>query len=182
MNETSENDYIMKSYILKEYPLLSDEQKREITELIRQKVLAKTTKIDDNSKKLINKIEEGSILDANKILNIANDLVGLKDRYEIFEKIIQYKSVDSLENTKINNYLDKLVDLRNKLAHQKLEICNSCKYVLHYNDIEDYEQKHCCSECGDNCVHTENNKVFVEDWDKLKKELVEFGQSMDSLL
>ena len=182
MNETSENDYIMKSYILKEYPLLSDEQKREITELIRQKVLAKTLKIDDNSKKLINKIEEGSTLDANKILNIANDLVGLKDRYEIFEKIIQYKSIDNPENTKIDNYLEKLVDLRNKLAHQKLEICNSCKYVLHYNDIEDYEQKHCCSECSDNCVNTENNKVFVEDWDKLKKELVEFGQSMDSLL
>ncbi len=182
MNETSENDYVMKSYILKEYTTLSDEQKREITELIRQKVLDKTSKIDDNSKKIINKIGEENILDANKILNIANDLVGLKDRYEIFEKILQYKSVDNLESTKIDNYLDKLVALRNKLAHRKLEICNSCKYVLHYNDIEDYEQKHCCSKCDDNCLHTENNKVCVEDWDKLKKELVEFGQSMDSLL
>lgn len=182
MNETSENDYIMKSYILKEYITLSDEQKREITELIRQKVIDKTSKINDNSKKIISKIEEENILDANKILSIANDLVGLKDRYEIFEKILQYKSADNIKGAKINNYLDKLVTLRNKLAHRKLEICNSCKYVLHYNDIEDYEQKHCCSECDDNCVHAENNKVCIEDWDKLKKELVEFGQSMDSLL
>lgn len=182
MNETSENDYIMKSYILNEYATLSDVQKKEITELIKQKVLDKTLKIDESSNKLINKIEEETILDANKILNIANDLVGLKDRYEIFEKILQYKSADKLENARIDNYLDKLVDLRNKLAHRKLEICNSCKYILHYNDIGDYKEKHCCSECGDNCVHTENNKVCVEDWDSLKKELIEFGQSMDSLM
>lgn len=182
MNETSENDYIMQSYILREYPSLSDEQKREITELIRQKVLDKTSKIDDNSKKLINKIGEVSILDANKILNIANDLVGLKDRYEILEKIIQYKFVDNPESTKIDNYLDKLVNLRNKLAHRKLEICNSCKYVLHYNDIDDYVEKHCFNECDGTCIHTKDNKVCIEDWDSLKKELIEFGQTMDNLL
>ena len=72
--------------------------------------------------------------------------------------------------------------MRNKLAHRKLEICNSCQYVLHYNDIDDYEQKHCCNECDDNCVHTEDNKICVEDWNNLKKELIEFGQSMDKLL
>ena len=98
------------------------------------------------------------------------------------EKIIQYKSVSDVDSDKVDNYLNKLVDLRNKLAHRKLEICNSCQYVLHYNDIDDYEQKHCCNECDDNCVHTEDNKICVEDWNNLKKELIEFGQSMDKLL
>lgn len=182
MNETSENDYIMKSYILKEYSTLSDEQKEEITNIIKEKISNKASDIDDISKKLLKRIEDKHFLEAKKILSIANDLIGLKDRYEILEKIIEYKSVSDVESGKIDNYLNKLVDLRNKLAHRKLEICNSCQYVLHYNDIDDYEQKHCCNECDDNCVHTEDNKICVEDWNNLKKELIEFGQSMDKLL
>lgn len=182
MNETSENDYIMKSYILKEYSTLSDEQKEEITNIIKEKISNKASDIDDISKKLLKRIEDKHFLEAKKILSIANDLLGLKDRYEILEKIIEYKSVSDVESGKIDNYLNKLVDLRNKLAHRKLEICNSCQYVLHYNDIDDYEQKHCCNECDDNCVHTEDNKICVEDWNNLKKELIEFGQSMDTLL
>lgn len=182
MNETSENDYIMKSYILKEYSTLLDEQKVEITKLIKGKILSKASNIDNISKKLLKRIEDGHLLEAKKILSIANDLLGLKDRYEILEKIIQYKSVSDVDSDKVDNYLNKLVDLRNKLAHRKLEICNSCQYVLHYNDIDDYEQKHCCNECDDSCVHTEDNKICVEDWDSLKKELIEFGQSMDKLL
>lgn len=182
MNETSENDYIMKSYILKEYSTLLDEQKVEITKLIKEKILSKASNIDDISKKLLKRIEDEHLLEAKKILNIANDLLGLKDKYEILEKIIQYKSVSDVDSDKVDNYLNKLVDLRNKLAHRKLEICNSCQYVLHYNDIDDYEQKHCCNECDDSCVHTEDNKICVEDWDSLKKELIEFGQSMDKLL
>lgn len=182
MNETSENDYIMKSYILKEYSTLSDEQKEEITNIIKEKISNKASDIDDISKKLLKRIEDKHFLEAKKILSIANDLLGLKDRYEILEKIIEYKSVSDVESGKIDNYLNKLVDLRNKLAHRKLEICNSCQYVLHYNDIDDYEQKHCCNECDDNCVHTEDNKICVEDWNNLKKELIEFGQSMDKLL
>lgn len=182
MNETSENDYIMKSYILKEYSTLSDEQKEEITNIIKEKISNKASDIDDISKKLLKRIEDKHFLEAKKILSIANDLLGLKDRYEILEKIIEYKSVSDVECGKIDNYLNKLVDLRNKLAHRKLEICNSCQYVLHYNDIDDYEQKHCCNECDDNCVHTEDNKICVEDWNNLKKELIEFGQSMDKLL
>lgn len=182
MNETSENDYIMKSYILKEYSTLSDEQKEEITNIIKKKISNKASDIDYISKKLLKRIEDKHFLEAKKILSIANDLLGLKDRYEILEKIIEYKSVSDVESGKIDNYLNKLVDLRNKLAHRKLEICNSCQYVLHYNDIDDYEQKHCCNECDDNCVHTEDNKICVEDWNNLKKELIEFGQSMDKLL
>lgn len=182
MNETSENDYIMKSYILKEYSTLSDEQKEEITNIIKEKISNKASDIDDISKKLLKRIEDKHFLEAKKILSIANDLLGLKDRYEILEKIIEYKSVSDVESGKIDNYLNKLVDLRNKLAHRKLEICNSCQYVLHYNDIDDYEQKHCCNECDDNCVHTDDNKICVEDWNNLKKELIEFGQSMDKLL
>lgn len=182
MNETSENDYIMKSYILKEYSTLLDEQKEEITNIIKEKISNKASEIDDISKKLLKRIEDKHFLEAKKILSIANDLLGLKDRYEILEKIIEYKSVSDVESGKIDNYLNKLVELRNKLAHRKLEICNSCQYVLHYNDIDDYEQKHCCNECDDNCVHTEDNKICVEDWNNLKKELIEFGQSMDKLL
>ncbi len=176
MNETSENDYIMKSYILKEFATLSDEQKIEITNLIKQNVIDNYTFIEKSANKIIEKIEKDNILEANKILNIINDLLHLEDRYRIFEKIIKFKSNDIMESGKIDNYLNKLVKLRNKLAHRKLEICNSYKYVLHYNDIDDYERKHCCTECSDNCGHTENNKVCIEDWDKLKKELVEFGQ------
>lgn len=182
MNETSENDYIMKSYILKEYSTLLDEQKVEITKLIKEKILNKASNIDDISKKLLKRIEDERLLEAKRILSIVNDLLGLKDRYEILEKIIQYKSVSDVDSGKIDNYLNKLVDLRNKLAHRKLEICNSCQYVLHYNDINDYEQKHCCSECDDCCVHTGDNKICVEEWNNLKKELIEFGQSMDKLL
>lgn len=182
MNETSENDYVMKSYILKEYSTLSYEQKIEITNQIKQMLLENHDFINKNANKILEKIKKDNILEANKILNIINNLFTLKNKYRIFEKIIQYKSTNDMDSNKINNYLDKLVDLRNKLAHKKLEICNSCKYVLHYNDIVDYEQKHCCNECDNNCVHIKNNKICMEDWDNLKKELIEFGQSMDNLL
>ena len=130
MNETSENDYIMKSYILKEYSTLSDEQKEEITNIIKEKISNKASDIDDISKKLLKRIEDKHFLEAKKILSIANDLLGLKDRYEILEKIIEYKSVSDVESGKIDNYLNKLVDLRNKLAHRKLEIplCCRCRY------------------------------------------------------
>lgn len=182
MNETSENDYIMQSYILKEYATLLDEQKIEINKLIKDKIMSKTSNINNNSEKLLKKIEAEHILEIKKILNSPNDLLGLKDRYEILKKIIQYKSKTVIDSSKLSNYLSNLVGLRNKLAHRKLEICNSCKYVLHYNDIGDYERKCCCNNCDDICVHSEDNKICIENWDKLKKELMDFGKSMDTLM
>lgn len=165
MNETSENDYIMNSYILKEYATLLDEQKVEINKLIKDKILSKANNINNNSQKLLKKIDEEHVLEARKILNTANYLLGLKDRYEILEKIVHYKSKTEIDGSKLSNYLSNLVDLRNKLAHRKLEICNSCKYVLHYNDIGDYELNHCSKNCDDSCVHSKDNKICVEEWD-----------------
>lgn len=182
MNETSENDYIMKSYILKKYNALNDEQKTEISEYIKETILSKITKLSSQCEKIIKKIEQNKIIDANKILNIANDLLDLKEKYMVFEKITTYNSECISGNCTLDNYLSKLVALRNQLAHRKLEICNTCQYVLHYNDIEDYEEKHCCLQCTNGCEHLQNNKVCLEDWDTLKKDLIEFGDSMDNLM
>lgn len=179
MNETSENDYIMKSYIIDEYESIDDAIKTELTANIKTIVSKKIKKLNDDAKK----INEKSLFSTgNEIIKISNDLLSLSDRYIIFEKLLSNNTIESPSKEMFKNYIERLVVLRNNLAHRKLEICDQGGNILHYNHIKDYRDKHCQVTCQSVCRHTEDNKVSKQEWDDLRKQLIEFGECMDQLI
>lgn len=179
MNETSENDYIMKSYIMEEYESLDVSTKTELTVEIKTIISKKIKELSD----AVEKINKKSLFSkGNEIVNISNDLLGLSERYTIFEKLLRKNTVEKPTKEMFQNYLEQLVVLRNKLAHRKLEICNQGNNILHYNHIKDYEKKCCQLSCEGICEHNQNNKVSIEDWKNLRKQIIEFGKYMDKLV
>lgn len=179
MNETSENDYIMKSYIIDEYESIDDAIKTELTANIKTIVSKKIKKLNDDAKK-INK--KSLFSTGNEIIKISNDLLSLSDRYIIFEKLLSNNTIESPSKEMFKNYIERLVVLRNNLAHRKLEICDQGGNILHYNHIKDYRDKHCQITCQGMCRHTQDNKVSKREWDDLRKQLMEFGECMDKLV
>lgn len=179
MNETSENDYIMKSYIMDKYENLDIVTKTELTAEIKMIISKKIEDLNDAVKKINKKVVFST---GNEILKISNDLLGLSERYIVFEKLLRKNTIETPTEEMFQNYLKRLVILRNSLAHRKLEICTQGNNILHYNHIKDYEEKCCQLSCKGRCKHNQNNKVSIEDWKNLRKQIIEFGEYMDKLV
>jgi len=179
MDQTSENDYAMKSYILQEYDGLNSEQKRTISEMLVANAKAMTDELEGKVGKDIAQIEKEGITNINKALGLPSYLFPLSLRYIIFEKIVEFKEESIFEENSIKDYLEKVNKIRNKLAHKKLDICKTQKYILYYDDIKQYRDRQCPE---DDCLsHTDENKIGIAEWDELRKRLIGYGKCFDAV-
>ena len=128
------------------------------------------------------KLIDGHIsINVNALLKLPSDILSLNDRYELLKRILNYLEKDKIDSVLLDKYLNEIVSMRNNLAHRKLEVCKANKQVMHYNSINDFEQKKCKVNCTKTCEHSSDNRVSVETWNDIKKELKIFGQQMDEL-
>lgn len=181
MNETSENDYIMKSYLLRKYSLLKDDEKKELAEYIKSIIIENDNNHQSNIKEALKLIDGNTSINVNALLKLPSDILSLNDRYELLKRILNYLEKDKIDSALLDKYLNEIVSMRNKLAHRKLEVCKANKQVMHYSSINDFEQKKCNVNCTKTCEHSSDNRVSVETWNDVKKELKNFGQQMDEL-
>lgn len=181
MNETSENDYIVKSYILKKYPLLKKEEKIEIDSYLRDVISKKENRLSSQIGRALTLVNGVASSKIKNILECPSDVLPLKEIYEVFRKVLTYTNANLIDNNLLNDYLSSTIPVRNKLAHRKLEVCKSNKQIMHYNTILDFEKKSCQHDCTDQCIHPANNKVDVQEWENIKKRLKNIGEQFDEL-
>lgn len=176
MDQTSENDYTMKSYILRNFDKLSSNEKAEISEFVLDSIKKLVQRFSRNSDILINELETNGINDIKRFMKTMSDIVPLKLKYQIFEKMVIFLEENDFKEISVRQYIDEIVKARNNLAHKKLDICKQQMYIKYYDDIIQFEQRACPETCES---HNDDNKYSVRQWNALRKNAQKFGKSMD---
>ena len=178
MDQTSENDYIIKSYILRKFAELSTEQKEEISKFVLQIVRQSAERFKIKANSLVEQLDEKGIEDIKKFMRNMNDVVPFKLKYQIFEKMITFLGEVSFEEVTLEKYFEDIVKARNNLAHKKLDLCKMQRYIKYYDDIDQFENRKCPKDCKE---HTNDNKYSMDDWNEIRKNVQKFGRSIDAV-
>lgn len=178
MDQTSENDYIIKSYILRKFAELSTEQKEEISKFVLQIVRQSAERFKIKANSLVEQLDEKGIEDIKKFMRNMNDVVPLKLKYQIFEKMITFLGEVSFEEVTLEKYFEDIVKARNNLAHKKLDLCKMQRYIKYYDDIDQFENRKWPKDCKE---HTNDNKYSMDDWNEIRKNVQKFGRSIDAV-
>lgn len=178
MDQTSENDYTIKSYILRNFAKLLPEQKQVISEMLLTSIRTKVQDFNTNANEEIVKLEDNGIKNINQTLKIMDELFPLKLKYSIFQKMVEFLGETAFEEVTVEQYIEEIVKARNTLAHKKLDVCRTQKYIKYYDTISQYE----CRQCPANCdEHADDSKYSLEQWDSLRKKVLIFGKSIDNI-
>ena len=178
MDQTSENDYMIKSYILRNFPKLSDSQQNEITDMLLEFIGKKMSDFVIKSIDEFTKLSKEGITNINRTMKIMDELFPIKLKYQIFEKMVGFLDESEFKEVTVQQYIDEIIDARNKLAHKKLDVCKTQKYIKYYDNIKQSEDR----ECPNDCIgHSNENKYSLEQWNELRKKVLKFGKSIDSI-
>lgn len=178
MDQTSENDYIIKSYILRKFAELSTEQKEEISKFVLQFIRESVKSFDTKANNLLEQLDDRGIGNIKNFMRNMNDVVPLKLKYQIFEKMITFLGEVSFEEVTLEKYFEDIVKARNNLAHKKLDLCKMQRYIKYYDDIDQFENRKCPKDCKE---HTNDNKYSMDDWNEIRKNVQKFGRSIDAV-
>ena len=178
MDQTSENDYIIKSYILRKFAELSTEQKEEISKFVLQFIRESVKSFETKANNLLEQLDDRGIGNIKNFMRNMNDVVPLKLKYQIFEKMITFLGEVSFEEVTLEKYFEDIVKARNNLAHKKLDLCKMQRYIKYYDDIDQFENRKCPKDCKE---HTNDNKYSMDDWNEIRKNVQKFGRSIDAV-
>lgn len=159
-DKTSENDYVVNSYILRNFDKLSDLDKNEIREKIKNMVESEQEKQAEKRKEYC-KIIERQDLNINKVLRLPAYIIPLKAKYMMFKAVLNARSNTTFNEYSIEKYFDEIVNKRNTVAHQKLDVCKQQKYIKHFDNINQYQSNRCPENCS---YHTDEHKISIEEW------------------
>lgn len=178
MDQTSENDFTVKSYIMEKFESLTPEQKDEITAILTDYMENKkdkfSTQIDDTLKKL----KKEGIKNINKVLGLSSELFPIELKYEIFAKMIESDNTSTFSEITIEQYLSEIVKARNTLAHKKLDVCKMQNNILYYDTMKQLKAR----KCPDNCEqHNDSYKISIDEWKELRKKVHIFGTEIDEV-
>ena len=165
MDKTSENDYVMKSYLLEKFDKLEDSVKKELSKKIEAMINTQMKKV----KKETDGVEQLLKTESYKYKNL-HDLPSyifpITDRYELFSEMLLLKSDKIFEKQSIKDYQDKIIKTRNNVAHKKIDICKQKKFLKYYDTLQQYNDRICPTDCE---AHTDDYKISLEEWKETLK-------------
>lgn len=176
MDCTSENDFIINSYIIEKYALLTPEQKAAINlftvDYLKRNVLPSSEII---VKKVTN-IEEKGIERIKDFMGYPSYIVPLELKYLLFSEIA---SALGENKARFEGYFNSVVKRRNTLAHKKLDICFNGNRIKYCDTMNQFRARQCDQQCAD-CSDT--NSISVEDWNGIRKQTNAFSITFDTIL
>ncbi|WP_273401743.1 hypothetical protein [Traorella massiliensis] len=178
MDQTSENDYTMKSYIYNKFDLLTSEQKNEIKEMILDFMKEKLNLIDSKAATEISYLENNGIKSISRVMGILNDLFPIEMKYKVFQKMIEFNRETQFQDVTLQMYIDEIIKARNNLAHKKLDVCRKQKYILYYDNKKQFDARQCPIDCEE---HIDENKYSIKEWNDIRKNVIKFGKDIDKL-
>lgn len=177
-DKTSENDYVINSYLLEKYEKLpSDERKiisEEINSLLENKI-SETHGELNKANKLLNKNPQV----IKKILDLPDFLFSITCKYQIFDKLLQLSNDTTFAEHSISNYTKKIIKMRNTVAHKKIDICKSQKYLKYYDTLKQFRDRACPDDCSG---HANEHKISLDDWLNTLKLANEYSKLFNKIL
>lgn len=178
MDQTSENDFTVKSYIMEKFESLTPEQKDEITAILIDYMENKKDKFFTQIGDTLKKLKKEGIKNINKVLGSSSELFPIELKYEIFAKMIEFDNTSTFSEITIEQYLSEIVKARNTLAHKKLDVCKMQKNILYYDTMKQLKAR----KCPDNCEqHNDSYKISIDEWKELRKKIHIFGTEIDEV-
>ncbi len=175
MDCTSENDFIIKSYILEKFPKLDDEPKMRvvsvINEYMKNSIVTQIEQIESECRK----IDESGISKIKDFMDLPSFIVPLELKYTLFEEIAKELG----ENATIQNYFNNVVKKRNVLAHKKLDICDNLDHIKYCDTLKQFKNRACNTAC-DQC--TGEFSITVNEWEQIRKDTNAFTLIFDGML
>lgn len=172
MDQTSENDFIVKTYISKKLEKLSPIQQEKIYKWFAQEIDNNVTdtlkKIDSYMKKKPNTIAQW--------LKLPSYMLPVQLQYHLLKKLLDITESDTFADSTIDDYLIRVVKHRNNLAHRKLVMCSQQQHLLHYKNVSTF-----LSDDSKICDNHEGEKVSIDDWIELRSEVKKYGDLFDGL-
>lgn len=176
MDQTSENDYTIKSYILRNFSKLSKDQKEEISKMLLNFMNNKLETFENKATNEIETLKKSGIIKIKDTMDMMDELFPIKLKYQIFEKMVAFLDEPGFKEVTVQQYIDEIIGARNKLAHKKLDVCKTQKYIKYYDTITQFEDRKCPNDCMN---HSNKYKYSLEEWNDLRKKVQKFGKSID---
>ena len=178
MDQTSENDFTMKSYILQKYDRLTSDQQQTISMMLKKSIDCKREKIAAVAKEQINSLDKNGISNINKAMNIMTALFPIEERYQVLQNMVTYLNDDVFEEVTIDTYIKDIIKARNTLAHKKVDVCRRQQYVLYADTMKQFKTRACPDECD---KHSDDYKYSMEQWLDIRAKVLKFGDEIDKL-
>ena len=178
MDQTSENDFTVQSYILSKFDILTQEQKKEISDILLNYIKSKKEEFVTHAGDEIKKLENNGIRNINKVMGLGSELLPIHLKYEIFSKMLEYDTEISFEDVTVEQYINDIVKARNTLAHKKLDVCKTQEYILYYDNMKQFEARKCPADCLE---HSDEYKISIEQWSNIRKDIHKFGNQIDNV-
>lgn len=177
-DKTSENDYVMKSYLTQGYDKLADNQKKALSQQINEMLkLSIDTVIEqaENAKEQLS-LEKHNM---NRLQNLPDFIFPIKSKYEIFFKLLEVSNSENIGGFSLDDYTNKIIKIRNTVAHKKISICKQQKYLKYYDTLKQFKAR----VCPDSCInHTDDNKISLEKWIETLKLANEYTKKFEAIL
>lgn len=175
MDSTSENDFIIKSYILENFSKLNDDQKTRVVSVINEYMKSTIAPQIDQIDSECKKIDESGISKIKDFMNLPSFIVPLELKYTLFEEIAKELGEDAT----IQNYFNNVVKKRNILAHKKLDICDNLDHIKYCDTLKQFKTRACNTSC-DQC--TGEFSITVDEWEQIRKDTNAFTLIFDEML
>lgn len=181
MDQTSENDYTITSYIMRRFKNLNDVQQQYICDMVKNSIVSHIGKSKHNQKELA-KLEDNGITNINNILKMPNYLVPISLKYQIFGTMVDFLQEKAFPEHALEIYVSDIILKRNLLAHKKLEISGDQQYILGYDDIDQYQAAKSQNQNNQGDVTATGTKqISYVDWIALRKQVVNIGTCFDEI-
>lgn len=178
MDKTSENDYVMKSYLLEKFDRLEDSVKNELEKKIISMISKQIQKVRDETDDA-EKILMGKSYKYKHLHDLPSYIFSITDRYELFSEMLILEKNKIFEKQSINEYQNKIIKTRNTVAHKKIDICRQKKFLKYYDTLKQYNDRICPANCE---AHTDDNKISLEKWKETLKLANEYSKLFDEVL
>lgn len=179
MNQTSENDYIVNSYILSKYGSLSDDDKASIKLFLSEEVATQQRNQEELYVKVLAYLRKEGDINIKKLLKTSSSVITLDLKYKLFEKILLGTNNECFKDFPLCDYLEKIVKKRNTLAHKKIDLCKAQKYIKYYDNKDQFKARQCPKTCSN---HTNENKMSIDEWSVLRELIFCYGKCFDKIL
>lgn len=176
MDQTSENDFTVQSYILYKYDTLTSDQKREVSNMLLEHIKSKKETLTEKMESEISDLESNGIRNINKVLGLSSELFPINLKYQMFAKMLEFDLELSFNDITVEQYLNEIVKARNTLAHKKLDVCKTQEYILYYDTMKQLEARKCPEDCAQ---HKDGHKISIKEWNELRKKIHAFGNEID---
>ncbi|MBQ2864736.1 hypothetical protein IJD15_02355 [bacterium] len=172
-NVTSENDFVINSYIMENFKNISETKQQEILDLFLKNQ-------EDNKKEINESIDsyksKGKITSINKFLK--EKFFPLELKYRIFAMIAEELHDEDAKGFNIEEYFKTIVSSRNKLSHKKLDICSKGSYLKYFDNLKQFNERICPRDCNN---HSDENKISCSEWENIKLQAYSYCSLLTSI-